>query len=851
MNTRITSRAVTRVCAAVGGTALVLAGGAFPAVAAEDDVQVINTETVQAYTDATGNVQSTRLYEQLALTGDGSVELANPVETSGLRNLNGFSGFDVKDGEQLVDLTVAGEENIRSVSEYNDELPLQIDVEYVLDGEPISPKSLVGKSGDLQVTYTVRNITNRMETIRYTDGKGGTVEEETEVMLPMVGTLATTLPASFRDVEADGANAAGDGKGGTKLSWTMTLLAPLGSDTVELGYSAKVVDAVSPDASVSALPVNPLDNPTLSNAAKSYKGGAETGEKLAAGATTIDENLLKLRDGASDLLAGLIKLRNGADQLSAGLQDEAAPGARKLADGAGELNDGLGQLDDGAGKLADGSGQLADGSGQLADGTGKLADGAGRLNDGAGRLADGTGQAEAGAKKLTGGLKQISDGLDKLAGVDGLQKAAGGIDQLQAGVQTILAGFGAAGQEGTLLDGLTKLAAGLGALEAGQNQIVGGLQALVAPPPASGLPLAKGGVDQVKSGLDGSLAPGGSLDQLEGGLTQVRDVFCALVPDAGPPPTPRQQCVGTLNQLLAGVDDSRTNLTEASGGLGQVSTGLATAIGGIQTQLLPGAIQVRDGLGDAKVGANAALGGAQKLKGGVQQVADGLDQLEIGLTAAIDGVLKLANGANAAYEGSGTLTSGLGELDAGANKLAAGTGELNSGVGQLDSGANKLDAGANKLADGAGQLKGGTAKAEAGSLLIAEGADKLATGLFEAAGGSGLLAQGLGMAAEGAPKLVDGAQRLSDEGTKKLVEAGEDTAQEYGKQYAQIMAGAERANDGKMIVGAPDDAIGLAAYSFEIQGEDGEGSRNFARTLGGLALLGAGAGLFALRRRLV
>ncbi len=187
-------------------------------------------------------------------------------------------------------------------------------------------------------------------------------------------------------MDGNGANAAGDGKGGTKLSYTMTLLAPLASDTVELGYTAEVVDAVAPDASVSALPVNPLDNPTLSNAASSYKGGAETGEKLAAGASTIDSNLLKLRDGASDLLAGLIKLRDGADKLSTGLQEEAAPGARKLADGAGDLNDGLGELDAGAGKLADGTQDLR-------DGTGELSDGAGQLNDGAGKLAAGAGKA--------------------------------------------------------------------------------------------------------------------------------------------------------------------------------------------------------------------------------------------------------------------------------------------------------------------------------------------------------------------------------------------------------------------------------------------------------------------------
>ena len=35
---------------------------------------------------------------------------------------------------------------------------------------------------------------------------------------------------------------------------------------------------------------------------------------------------------------------SGADQLEEGLKEEAAPGARKLANGAGDLNDGLGEL---------------------------------------------------------------------------------------------------------------------------------------------------------------------------------------------------------------------------------------------------------------------------------------------------------------------------------------------------------------------------------------------------------------------------------------------------------------------------------------------------------------------------
>jgi putative membrane protein len=731
------TRTLTRLCAATGGIAVILTAGAFPAAAADGDVEVINTETVQAYTDATGEVQGDpKLYEQLALTGDGAVELANPVETSGLRNLNGFSGLNVEDGDQMVDVEVDGQNDLRSVSSYDEDLPLSISVDYVLDGESISPEDLVGESGDLEVTYTIQNVTSQLQTISYTDGKGGTIEEQAEVMMPMVGSLTTTLPSTFREVDGNGANAAGDGKGGTKLSYTMTLLAPLAEDTVELGYSAEVVDAVAPDASVSALPVNPLDNPTLSNAAKSYKGGAETGEKLAAGASTIDSNLLKLRDGASDLLAGLIKLRDGADKLSTGLQEEAAPGARKLADGAG-------------------------------------------------RLADGTGKAEAGAGQLTDGLGQISDGLDQLSGVEGLQAAQGGIQRLREGVATIRAGFGAVGQEGTLIDGLTRLASGLRDARDGQIQVVGGLEALVAAPPAEGLPL-------IKLGLDGAVGPGGSLDQLVGGLEQLKN-FCAPLPS----PT-KEQCIGTINFIIANVNGeggSRDKLQAAANGLG-------TAITKIEGLLLPGATKIRDGLIEAAPGAEKARVGAIKLAGGVDKVSAGLGELSAGVTRAVDGALKLADGADKAYAGSQELTGGLGQLD-----------------------------------DGAGQLD--------------DGAGRLADGLVDAADGSGLLADGLGTAAGGAPKLVDGAQRLSDEGTKKLVAAGEQTAQEYGKQYALIMAGAELAQDGKMIVGAPEESIGLAAYTYEVQGEDGESNRNLAKAVGGLALLAAGGGLFLLRRRFV
>ena len=198
-----------------------------------------------------------------------------------------------------------------------------------------------------------------------------------------------------------------------------------------------------------------------------------------------------------------------------------------------------------------------------------------------------------------------------------------------------------------------------------------------------------------------------------------------------------------------------------------------------------------------------------------------------------------------------TLRCGAAALSDGVDQVVDGVDQLNAGGLQLADGAGRLDAGLGQLDDGAGQLSDGVGKAKDGSGQLSAGAQKLAVGLGDAANGSGLLADGLGQAADGAPKLVDGAQQLSDKGTKKLVAAGEETAQDYGAQYAVFKAGAERASTEAMAYGAPEGATGLTAYSYVIEGDDGETSRNWTRGVGGLALLGAGGAAFALRRRFV
>ena len=105
-------------------------------------------------------------------------------------------------------------------------------------------------------------------------------------------------------------------------------------------------------------------------------------------------------------------------------------------------------------------------------------------------------------------------------------------------------------------------------------------------------------------------------------------------------------------------------------------------------------------------------------------------------------------------------------------------------------------------------------------------------------------------AVDGGQALPAGATKLSVEGTSKLVEAGRTTASDYGLKYATIVAGAQRAQNESMAYGAPANATGTTAYSLEISGANGDSGASVVRGVSGIALLAAGAGLIAYRRRI-
>lgn len=790
----MTARTLRRAGVAALGLPLVLLAapalalspsGALAGDSSTGDVTVTNTETVQARLDATGRLQVARLYEQLAFTGHGTTTVVNPTSTQGLRNLDGFGGFRTGDGTMSATVTVDGEERLRTVSDFTGDLPVSVEVQYLLDGEPVEPGAIVGADGTLEVRYTVRNLTTRQDEVTYDDGTGTLATTTAETVVPLVGQLTTTLPSTFTAVSSDQANLAGDGRGGTRLSFTMTLFPPIGSSTAEFGYTATIRNGKVPAANVSVLPVSPLTSPSFAGGAASYQGGAESGQALTAGATTIDGNLLALRDGAATLLDGLLQLQDGAAQLSAGLQGEAAPGARTLAAGLDTASTGANSLAAGAATANGGAQQVA---------------------SGAAALDDGLTQAGQKVPALLSGLTQVQGGLEKVdQGLAGMSATVGGLDK-DPGVKALHDGVA------QLQAGVTKARLGAQSMSTTLTQLAGVIDGLGATSPT--ITLAGAG--------DPRLPAVAGLKQFVAGLASA---------ETDPDRKSQLQALVALYSVDTGIVD--------------LGPGLRTLAGVLSRGVVPGLESLQCGLSRA----DAVAGGltcapTPGVADGLGALDDGLTTLVKTLSGGI-----VAGIGTAADTSTATLRGGVNSLQDGTAQIIAGAQGLVSGLGQLSAGADRLATGSSQLASGTSQLAGGSTQLAAGTSRLSAGADELAAGIGDAADGAGQLSDGLTQAAEGAPALVDGATQLSEQGTSLLAETGAETAADYGVKYAVIEAGAQRTAEESMAYGGPEGAASVTAYSLDLAAVDGSGVSAAGRGAAALALFGVGATVATLWRR--
>jgi hypothetical protein len=218
---------------------------------------------------------------------------------------------------------------IRTVATLERELPVTLDITYTLGGTPVTARELVGRSGRIEITYTLTNRTAEPREVRYFDGLGRTRTDVREVAVPMGATVALRLAENFSDVKAPGASViAGDGTGATQINASLALFGPSGAATRSLVVSADVHDAVVPAAAIRVVPLGARTSPDWRASAETLGvfGGALDAASAAAGllATTASALDTFLPSDGSPAEVVLDQLATIVAGLGAALNDGAA-----------------------------------------------------------------------------------------------------------------------------------------------------------------------------------------------------------------------------------------------------------------------------------------------------------------------------------------------------------------------------------------------------------------------------------------------------------------------------------------------------------------------------------------------
>ena len=212
-----------------------------------------------------GTVLGGSVVTRLSATGTGAADVTVVLRDQavrGLRSLTGLAGpgpLGERAAPEVVGRTVthrlADGTTVRTVATLDRELPVELSITVTLDGGPTTPAAVVGRSGRLQVTYTLTNTTAEAREIRHFDGAGRPRTVTRDVAVPLIGDLVITLDDRFRGVRSADATV-GDGTVRAEL----VLAAPVGAPVRTVTWSADVVDAVVPPLQVRLVPVAVLDS---------------------------------------------------------------------------------------------------------------------------------------------------------------------------------------------------------------------------------------------------------------------------------------------------------------------------------------------------------------------------------------------------------------------------------------------------------------------------------------------------------------------------------------------------------------------------------------------------------------
>lgn len=563
---------------------------------------------------------------------------------------------DIKDKSELKDIkNIKGDEEpkingqeLTWKSDNNDiyyqgkiekELPLEVKIDYYMDGKKVEPKSIAGKSGKLKIEFSIINKDGHKVDI---NGK------ERTIYTPFMAASIINLPLeNFKNVKISSGELIADANNqivafvslpGIKESLDMD------SKDLDINLDSKLV--IESDVTDFEMgPIMVTATPKLPDELKKFKE-----------AKSMDE----LTDGLKELKEATSKLVDGTGKLSEGVKLlDSKVGVLKSS--YGSLNSGINTINSGAKELYSGSTSLKNGATQLNSGIGLLSS---EFNNVKGKLPTLLGQADQlskGTSQLKVGNAQLAENMGKLE--LGTKKAAEASKTLSAGAGNLSNGLGQLEKE--VVGGLTAQEQTMGSVIKDMTIVENNITALKSTEEGKKLLAQLGSTQEGKKLID-------TLQILE----KSKETMDKLKPAEGQTST-KDKVQGAVSELKKGAEQLKVGTESLGSNLDVLSSNMTKATSAAK-QLADGAKQVSDGVDKVMNSADGAEGKLNKLE---------------------NAIISLNSGSKALKDGSSKLNTGLNTLCSGSDTLKSGSTKMYDGIGALKNGSSTLASKSVELSD--------------------------------------------------------------------------------------------------------------------------------------------------------
>ncbi len=470
----------------------------------------VKDETVYVLASADGSVHKI-IVSDWVKNALGSDTIDDVSTLSDIRNVKGDETFTLG-GDNTCVWDATGND-IYYQGEIDRELPVSVAVSYTLDGQPITPNDLAGKSGKVTIRFDYTN--NQYELVDI-DGQ----QEKIYVPFAMLTGLLLDNDV-FSNVSVTNGRIVNDGDrtivAGLAFPGLQDSLS-LDKDTLELpDYVEITADVTDFELETTVtIAANGIFDELGSGANGSFDGLDGLDEDL----NKLTDAMGQLMDGSSRLYDGLCTLLDRSNDLVSGI-DQLAAGAAQLKQGAGDLSAGAAQLQEGAAALNQGLNALAGNNDTLNSGASQVFQ---TLLATANRQLAASGVQ---APELTiENYAQVLDGVIASAGespagqqVAALKTSLDSYSAFYQGLQSYTAGVAqSAAGAGELNNGIGTLKSGADSLSAGANQLYDGILTMKGSAPAL--------IDGVTQLRDGAMELSDGLKEFnEEGIQKLVDAF--------------------------------------------------------------------------------------------------------------------------------------------------------------------------------------------------------------------------------------------------------------------------------------------------------------------------------------